>query len=305
MPNRLIREGFLDSEAINSLSDSAECLYHRLLLTADDAGRMDGRAEILRARLYPLDSSRRTQDVVRLLRENEKQGLVMRYEWERKPFLQLARWQRPGSAQYSKFPWVDGSHKIEWVSRETRDGAKEFCKTSLFDPLPTPSAPPTQGVLPTFEKSPYTETETETETVLPQAAPQASPLEEEFDQFWKAYPRKKEKLAAFKAWKKLKPSLEHCLQAIETLRKSHDWQKESGQFIPYPASWLNAGGWDDVPKIELGRLPGGKAPQSAADPEGWKEWRDAAYPDADKAVPFSQVSRIIQKEFEASQKTTP
>lgn len=69
-----------------------------------------------------------------------------------------------------------------------------------------------------------------------------------FAEFWKAYPKKKNKGDAEKAWKKLKPTTDLAnllLQSIQTAKNSDDWRKENGQFIPYPASWLNAKGWED------------------------------------------------------------
>ena len=39
--------------------------------------------------------------------------------------------------------------------------------------------------------------------------------------------------------------LEQMLQAIEEQKKSKDWQKDNGQFIPYPYTWLNQGRWKD------------------------------------------------------------
>jgi hypothetical protein len=32
---------------------------------------------------------------------------------------------------------------------------------------------------------------------------------------------------------------------IETHKKSSQWQKENGQYIPNPATWLNQRRWDD------------------------------------------------------------
>ena len=131
MPNRLVREGFLDSEAIHALSDAAECFFHRLMLTADDAGRMDGRLEILRARLFPLDISRRASDVEKHLAECVSQGLVIPYEWDGKPFLQLSKWQRCSPAKISKYPDSEGNFRIEYLKIETRDGEKEFVASSM------------------------------------------------------------------------------------------------------------------------------------------------------------------------------
>lgn len=68
---------------------------------------------------------------------------------------------------------------------------------------------------------------------------------EGFAEFWLAYPKKKNKGDAEKAWKKLKPDLAVCLTAIATAKESNSWKKDNGQFIPYPASWLNAKAWED------------------------------------------------------------
>ncbi len=73
-------------------------------------------------------------------------------------------------------------------------------------------------------------------------------LEEGFNHFWQAYPRKKNKGKAEKAWQKIKPGpelLKTMLDAIKQAEKSEDWLKEGGQYIPHPASWLNAKGWED------------------------------------------------------------
>ncbi|MDE5575785.1 MAG: hypothetical protein K2J11_00155 [Oscillospiraceae bacterium] len=70
-----------------------------------------------------------------------------------------------------------------------------------------------------------------------------------FEKFWKAYPRKKAKDAALRAWKKLKPDenlLNVILAAIEQQKQSDQWRKDKGQYIPYPATWLNGRRWEDV-----------------------------------------------------------
>lgn len=69
-----------------------------------------------------------------------------------------------------------------------------------------------------------------------------------FEQFWAAYPKKRSKGAARKAWDKLRVDstmLATILQAIQRAKQSDDWQKDGGQYIPYPATWINAVGWED------------------------------------------------------------
>lgn len=69
-----------------------------------------------------------------------------------------------------------------------------------------------------------------------------------FGEFWAAYPKKKAKGDAIRAWSKLKPdqSLKtEIMSAIEKAKRSDDWTKDGGQYIPHPASWLNGRRWED------------------------------------------------------------
>jgi uncharacterized protein YdaU (DUF1376 family) len=68
----------------------------------------------------------------------------------------------------------------------------------------------------------------------------------DFEKFWTAYPNKKDKIAAFKSWKKINIPLETILTAIQ---KQIKWRENAnGEFRPEwknPATWLNKGSWDD------------------------------------------------------------
>ncbi len=70
-----------------------------------------------------------------------------------------------------------------------------------------------------------------------------------FAEFWSVYPKKKSKGSAEKAWNKIKPDkqlFEKIIKAVgDNIRLNTTWQKDNGQFIPYPATWLNAKGWED------------------------------------------------------------
>lgn len=73
-----------------------------------------------------------------------------------------------------------------------------------------------------------------------------------FETFWAAYPKKKAKDDARRAWNKRKPDqalLDQMLAAIAVQSRESDWLKKDGQFIPYPATWLNAGRWTDVLEV--------------------------------------------------------
>ena len=67
-----------------------------------------------------------------------------------------------------------------------------------------------------------------------------------FDRFYSIYPKKKSKGAARKAWGKINPDptlQDRIIAKIEEGLKSKEWSNK--EFIPYPATWLNAEGWED------------------------------------------------------------
>lgn len=68
-----------------------------------------------------------------------------------------------------------------------------------------------------------------------------------FETFWRAYPKRKGKDAALTSFKRKKCALkiEVILKALELQKQSEQWEKQGGQFIPYPATWLNQGRWED------------------------------------------------------------
>lgn len=78
---------------------------------------------------------------------------------------------------------------------------------------------------------------------------------EVFEKFYAAYPKKRSKGDAEKAWRAIRPSdelSERIILALNRAKNSDDWLKEGGKYIPYPASWLRAMGWEDVhePMVE-------------------------------------------------------
>lgn len=71
---------------------------------------------------------------------------------------------------------------------------------------------------------------------------------EGFAEFWKTYPKKVGKDAAEKAWNRKVKSTETIkaiIEAVRTQAQSDAWKKDGGQFVPNPATWLNAGRWKD------------------------------------------------------------
>lgn len=78
-----------------------------------------------------------------------------------------------------------------------------------------------------------------------------------FEAFWEAYPLKRGKGAALKAWKKLpKAEKDSCIPAITAQVRSRHFKGSNGEdFIPLPATWLNQGRFED--EIKTGNAHAG------------------------------------------------
>lgn len=140
-------------------------------------------------------------------------------------------------------PNIDASVKM---SDGGRRGGQASCK-------PTPSLPqaydkPTASVSQPEEGSRKKE-------VGSRSIPPLPPLG--FDEFWASYPKKVGKQSALKSFAKAIKTvdLQTLLTAIDRQKRSSQWSRDNGQYIPNPATWLNQGRWEDELAAEPGNVP--------------------------------------------------
>lgn len=79
-------------------------------------------------------------------------------------------------------------------------------------------------------------------------------MQTDFERFWSLYPKKLAKGDARKAWAQteaIRPDIDTVVKAILAQRRTDQWMRDGGQFIPYPATWLRAERWDDVLEVEM------------------------------------------------------
>jgi len=117
MPNRILRP-WLDSEAVNSLSDAAEVFFVRLIMSADDYGRFHGAPILLKSYLYPL-KKKRVSDIPHWIAECVNAGLIVEYEVNGKRYLQIVNFSQPEPHEASLFPSPDDAQG----SREKEKGS--------------------------------------------------------------------------------------------------------------------------------------------------------------------------------------
>lgn len=132
------------------------------------------------------------------------------------------------------------------VTGQQPDGDRPLTPTPTPTPAPTPtpkeqlpsSPPPASGAPPGSRKRPPGEEYTQ-----------------EFTSFWNTYPRKVGKASAWRAWRQLagkRPPIGGILEALAKASATEQWQRDGGQFVPHPATWLRRGGWEDELEIATG-----------------------------------------------------
>ena len=143
--------------------------------------------------------------------------------------------------------------------REKREQAKERMQRKRSQNVRANTTRTSQDV-----REPETEAETETEKNTPHtpqggADPDADPdtdetddltYSDEFEAFMRVYPKRVGKGAAWRAWKKLRPSKtlqRRMAEAVKAQSTWPDWQRDNGKYIPHPSTWINQARWDDEP----------------------------------------------------------
>lgn len=207
------------------LGEFCQVLFPLIVANTDDFGRMPGDAFTVKNVVLP--SSRRPEsDFERALDVLADVELVDRYVANDRICLQIIDFDthQPNlhKRTASKYPESPG------ISGRYRANLTEFKRTEVKR---------TQNP----EENP--------EPRLPARAADAL-----FERFWAAYPKKKSKDDAKRAWDKRRPTdelLTVMLRAIERQKHTHDWTREDGRYVPYPATWLNGGRWTDGDDVEV------------------------------------------------------
>jgi len=218
MRARNLKPGFFKNDLLSECDPLARLLFEGLWCLADREGRLEYRPKKIKAEILPYDNC----DIIALTEQLMVRGFVIIYRYDNQNYLLIPT-----------FSEHQNCHIREPESTILAPDEHQSC-TVLARPL-------TESLLPLTE-SPLLNPSTvrcESKKVL---------CKESFIKFWNAYPKKKAKGDAEKAWLKINPSehlIEIILSAVQRAKTSRDWLKDSGQFIPHPATWLNRKGWED------------------------------------------------------------
>lgn len=215
MPNRVIKDTIRTSKKINALTDFQFRLWLYLITYVDDYGRGLADAELLKGFVFPRRKRVTESDIEKGLADLAGMGCIHLYQVDGESYFCFPNW---------------GEHQRIQTKRE------KFPAPPTGENGELPSFTVSYGELPPKTNPNQSESKTESET---------EPARGAFDAFWQAYPKKVGKLAAKKAFDKANVPVETLLDALERQKCGEQWQKDNGQYIPNPATWLNQGRWED------------------------------------------------------------
>lgn len=259
---RSIKPGFFDNDILGDLPPLTRLLFIGLWCLADREGRLEDRPRKIKKAILGYDDVD-ADGVSDMLQSLHDAGFIIRYAVGDDHYIQVVNFvkhQNPHMKEKaSEIPAPPTMAREERASPGTGEAP------GPHEEDPEPAGPITGNPLPI------------TGTPLP--SPVESPIPEElqrkrFVEFWDKYPKQRNKGQAEKAWKKIKPDtalFEKIMRGLERAIEYPEWNKDNGQFIPFPSTWLNAKGWEDgrikfdgEVKQHTGKPDGGTGPPDTA-----------------------------------------
>jgi uncharacterized phage protein (TIGR02220 family) len=105
MPTRYLKPGIRDSDRINRVSSpDAEITYYRILVSVDDFGRCDARPLVIKSMCFPIRLYATADKCKEWMQDLVNAGLILVYEVDGKPYLQVTKWDNKPRAAASRFP---------------------------------------------------------------------------------------------------------------------------------------------------------------------------------------------------------
>lgn len=268
---RNIKPEFFTDEDMADLSIWDRLFYVGLWTQADRSGRLEDKPKSLKVRIFPYDDYNAAEGLDRLVAG----GFIKRYTVDSVNYLWIVKFTEhqcfSGSEAKSKLP----PHPDDTGKKRSYDahmppvepGGDE--PSTVDEPLDNCCATVEQHAdigHRTHDIGHRTKDEGQKASSSPDGdggAVDSSPYPAAFEAFWQAYPNKKAKGYALKAWQRIKgrPPVEELVAAVERAKGSYGWRKENGAFIPHPATWLNGRRWEDeIPVNGIGPVePNGSA----------------------------------------------
>lgn len=265
---RSIKPAFFDNDILGGLSPLTRLLFIGLWCQADRDGRLEDRPGRIKKTVLGYDDLT-VEDVDKMLEALATNGFIVRYAAAGEQYIQVVHFRKHQNPHMkeraSEIPPPPGlDDGVPIAEPQPEEAPKEPTGQKEQDEEKPASA---NGGPAEPQGEPAEELGADGEK--PPQEPEMSAVERRFELFWAAYPKKVAKKEALKAFKKAKPNEElftKIMEAIAKAKTSRQWQRDHGDYIPNPATWLNQGRWDDEQPEEETRngTPGRHPPRSDA-----------------------------------------
>jgi hypothetical protein len=235
---RTIKPEFFSSDTVAQLSFRARLTWIGLWTYCDDFGRGRDNVKLIKAAVWPLDDVD-TAEIEKDLAELADLRLITRYYANDKGYLTVESWsehQKVSHPTESKIPAPEDG------SASPPPGTGGLRRDSGEIPEDSGAARDMSGAAPLGKEQ---GTGKGTGRASGAVAPGELPSDR-FEEFWRTYPRRKDKRAAERAWRsalKRKIDPEVIILAARKFAQVNIGQDQ--QFIKYPATWLNAGAYEN------------------------------------------------------------
>lgn len=236
MPNRIIKESIITSASLENVSFFDEVLFTHLIVSVDDFGRYDGRVKVIRSRLFPLKEVS-LDDVAHGLDSLERAGVLQRYSVHGEPFIQLTGWANHQQIRNmrSKYPSPEDADNLQSIDINCNQLQSNDinCASNPIQSNPIQSNPNPIRI--------------QSESVSNPTPAEAAYTQEAFDLFWKSYPKHTGLEEAEKEFAKAVKDVDilTLVDSVHKHRRTVDWKKNGGQFIPKAAKFLAERMWLD------------------------------------------------------------
>ena len=276
---RSIKPEFWTSEDISRLGYFDRLLFIALWSYVDDNGVGVDRVPLIIGDLFPEDMSRDPRDTLARVSEGlealAEAGLIVRYEAGGKRYLCVSTWRKhqridkPNMPRYPLPTSGDGDpgdslarpsrHSRESVARvqrleqRNRGTDKDSCAPGAPGARSAAADAATRESEPKDEPPPLLPVEAE--TPAPKTKPSSRDLDAAFVKFWDTYPRKKSKAAGRTAYERAARKAGPAVIQAALEAQLPSMMAKDPTYRPYPATWLNAGSWDDEPDTPARATP--------------------------------------------------
>lgn len=229
---RMLTKKVTDDDNFMNLSSSAQALYLHLSMSADD----DGFCNQVSISMFKAHAS--IQDLEALL---EKRYI---YQFE-SGVIVIKHWRMANALRKDRY--TPTAFQEELKKLDIKDNGA-YTLATTWQPIGNQMATQDRLDKDRLDKNRLDYNITLCANDTTENVEVVSEIDRLFNEFWSEYPKKINKkgcYTSFKRIKNLKNEMPLIMSALSKLKKTQQWTKDNGQFIPNPQTFINQERWKD------------------------------------------------------------